>query len=62
MVTWNKILIVYEITNKISKATLSFELPPPAGTLFTDAMPDHGNYWAIADGKFMAFRPNQADY
>ena len=62
LATWSSILIVYEITDNIGKATMSFELPPPAGTTFTDAMPDHGKYWALADGKFMAFRPNQSEY
>ena len=60
LATWSKILIVYELTDKASKATLSFELPPPAGTTFSDAIPDHGRYWAIADGKFMTFRPNNS--
>jgi len=62
LATWSSILIVYEITENISKATLSFELPPPKGTTFTDAIPDMGKYWGLADGKLMAFRPNQSDY
>ena len=60
LATWSKILIVYELTANASKATLSFELPPPAKTIFTDAIPDNGRYWAIADDKFMTFRPNNS--
>ncbi len=57
LATWNTALRVYEITAKATKGTLTLDLLPPGQTQFTDAVPDHGRYWALAEGKFVSFRP-----
>lgn len=48
LATWNTGLRVYEITSGSTKGTLTMEFLPPGSSQFTDAVPDHGRYWALA--------------
>lgn len=57
LVTWNAALRVYHLEGNLSKGVLHAHLLPPENSLFTDAIPDHGKYWALAEGQFVAFRP-----
>ena len=63
---WNTALRVYNInvnSKNESTVVLDQELLPPTGAMFTDAIPDHGRYWALTDNKqFVAFRPNNKTY
>jgi hypothetical protein len=59
LAVWNTALRIYHLTDSATKAVLHAELLPPTGTLFNDALPDHGKYWALAEGTFVAFRPNE---
>lgn len=59
-IAWSSALRVYSLTENSTKSALDHELLPPSGTFFTDALPDHGKYWALTDkGQFVAFRPTQ---
>ena len=55
---WNSALRVYNLIENSTKSVLDNEFLPPSGSFFTDALPDHGKYWALTDqGQFVAFRP-----
>ena len=52
-------LRIYNLNSRATKSVLDQEFIPPSQSLFTDAIPDHGKYWALTDeGKFVAFRPS----
>ena len=57
---WKTVLRVYNIIDDGTKLILDQQLRPPTGSIFTDAIPDHGKYWALTDQQqFVAFRPNE---